>query len=135
SRVSMRTTPLRGAACVRLFCANCGKEQKWDVEGERAKPLPDPSAPDGLKRTKDGGRLYYDAKNSTCQFCGNMAMCNPLSAVCIYCDCVMEGFRPTYWKCTNAEGKARRRVLSGPSTAASSSTAPARQGSSGSSAT
>ncbi len=67
--------------------------QPWDIEGERAQPLPDPSAPDGMKRTKDGGRVLYDAKGSTCATCGNMIMCNPLSAVCIYCDSQLDNFR------------------------------------------
>ncbi|GIL85434.1 hypothetical protein Vretifemale_13933 [Volvox reticuliferus] len=113
ARVTLDAKPLGDAAKIRLFCGQCGMEQAWDVAGERARPLPDPSAPDGLKRTKDGGRIYYDAKNSTCSACGNMIMCNPLSATCIYCVCQMDGFRPTYWKCSNIDGTARKRVLTG----------------------
>ncbi|PNH07735.1 hypothetical protein TSOC_005762 [Tetrabaena socialis] len=113
SRVSLSDRPVQGAVCMRLFCGHCGKEQVWDVDATRAKPLADPSAPDGLKRTKDGSRVLYDARGSTCEHCGNMVLCNPLSAVCIYCDSVMQGFRPTYWKCSNTDGNGRRRVMTG----------------------
>lgn len=67
--------------------------QAWDLAGERARPLPDPSAPGGIKRTKDAGRVLYESKESKCFACGNLIMCNPLSATCIYCDCQMDGFR------------------------------------------
>ncbi|KXZ54972.1 hypothetical protein GPECTOR_3g139 [Gonium pectorale] len=102
---------------MRLFCGHCGKEQEWDVDGSRARPLPDTSAPDGMKRTKDGGRVLYDARGSTCAHCCNMVMCNPLSAVCIYCDSQLAGFRPTFWKCSNVDGSARRRMMGGATSA------------------
>ncbi|EFJ40803.1 hypothetical protein VOLCADRAFT_99384 [Volvox carteri f. nagariensis] len=123
ARVALDAKPVPGAATIRLFCGHCGKEQPWDTAGERARPLPDPSAPDGLKRTKDTGRVLYDAKESTCITCGNMIMCNPLSATCIYCDCQLDGFRPSYWKCTNTDGTARKRVLTGAAAARAASAA------------
>ncbi|GIL60475.1 hypothetical protein Vafri_15027 [Volvox africanus] len=122
ARVTLNVKPVAGASKIRLFCGQCGMEQAWDVTGERARPLPDPSSFDGLKRTKDGGRIYYDAKNSTCLACGNMIMCNPLSATCIYCVCQMDGFRPTYWKCSNTDGTARKRVLTGATTSNAATT-------------
>ncbi|GLI60409.1 hypothetical protein VaNZ11_002560 [Volvox africanus] len=122
ARVTLNVQPVAGAAKIRLFCGQCGMEQAWDVTGERARPLPDPSSSDGLKRTKDGGRICYDAKNSTCSACGNMIMCNPLSATCIYCVCQMDGFRPTYWKCSNTDGTARKRVLTGAQTSSAAAT-------------
>ncbi len=63
------------------------------MDGERARPLTDGAAPDGVRRTRDGGRVLYDARGSTCRHCGNMVLCHPLSAVCIYCDSLLEGFR------------------------------------------
>ncbi|EFJ40769.1 hypothetical protein VOLCADRAFT_99358 [Volvox carteri f. nagariensis] len=123
ARVALDAKPVPGAATIRLFCGHCGKEQPWDTAGERARPLPDPSAPDGLKRTKDTGRVLYDAKESTCITCGNMIMCNPRSATCIYCDCQLDGFRPSYWKCTNTDGTARKRVLTGAAAARAASAA------------
>ncbi|KAG2424659.1 hypothetical protein HXX76_014383 [Chlamydomonas incerta] len=107
--------PVPGAQTMRLFCGHCGKEQTWDTDASRARPLPDPAAPDGLKRTRDGGRLLFDARGAACGHCGCLAMTSPLSAVCSYCDAIMSGFRPTYWKCINVDGTARRRVMGGAS--------------------
>lgn len=88
-----QTSPNQPYKCCTQVLANRHIPQTWDVDGSRARPLPDPAAPDGHKRTRDGSRLLFDAKGAACGHCGCLAMTSPLSAVCSYCDAIMSGFR------------------------------------------